>query len=67
MDSDRSASPNTEDLLDRFLADQRTRLSERTMVNYRSVVDLLRSCLNNYGYQYQRQRTWRGWQRHHSP
>ena len=52
MDSDRAASPNIEELLDRFLADQRARLSERTMVNYLSVVDLLRSCLNNYGYQH---------------
>jgi hypothetical protein len=52
MDSDRAPSPNIEELLDRFLADQRARLSVRTMVNYLSVVDLLRSCLNNYGYQH---------------
>ena len=52
MDSDRAVSENIEELLDRFLADQGARLSERTLANYRSVVDLLRSCLNNYGYQH---------------
>jgi hypothetical protein len=51
VNRDSDPSPNIEELLDRFLSDQRTRLSVRTMANYRSVVDLLRSCLNNYGYQ----------------
>lgn len=35
--------------LDAFLADQRCRLSARTMRNYDDVVDLLRHCLNGYG------------------
>jgi hypothetical protein len=35
--------------LDAFLADQRRRLSARTMRNYDDVVDLLRHCLNGYG------------------
>jgi hypothetical protein len=52
VDSDRTPSPNIDELLDRFLADQGRRLSERTMAKYRSVVELLRSCLDNYGYQH---------------
>lgn len=35
--------------LDAFLADQRRRLSARTLRNYDDVVDLLRHCLNRYG------------------
>jgi hypothetical protein len=35
--------------LDAFLADQRRRLSARTMRNYDDVVALLRHCLNGYG------------------
>ncbi len=35
--------------LDAFLADQRSRLSERTMRNYDYVVELLRDSLNGYG------------------
>lgn len=36
--------------LDRFLADQQQRLSERTMRNYEYVVELLRDSLNGYAY-----------------
>jgi hypothetical protein len=36
--------------LDRFLADQQQRLSERTMRNYKDVVELLRDSLNGYAY-----------------
>ena len=43
-------TPTTiDEALDAFLADQRERLSTRTMRNYQDVVDLLRHCLNGYG------------------
>lgn len=38
-----------EEALDAFIADQRHRLSARTMRNYDDVVDLLRHSLNGYG------------------
>ncbi len=38
-----------EEALDAFIADQRHRLSARTMRNYDVVVDLLRHSLNGYG------------------
>jgi hypothetical protein len=44
--------PEIDQLLSDFLADQRRRLSERTYRNYESIVDLLCSCLNGYGYQH---------------
>jgi hypothetical protein len=43
-------TPTTiDEALDAFLADQRARLSTRTMRSYEDVVDLLRHCLNGYG------------------
>src|SRR5579863_2365463 len=47
-----SQTPRIYSLLDEFLAEQRQRLSARTYSNYETVIDLLRSCLNNYGHQY---------------
>jgi hypothetical protein len=46
-----SQKPNTtiDDALEAFLADQRERLSPRTMCNYEDVINLLRHCLNGYG------------------
>ena len=38
--------------LEAFLEDSRERLSARTFRVYESVIDLLRACLNSYGYQY---------------
>jgi hypothetical protein len=38
--------------LHEFLDDCRSRLSARTVRTYESVIDLLRACLNSYGYQY---------------
>jgi hypothetical protein len=38
-----------DEVLEAFLADQRERLSVRTLRNYEDVVDLLRLCLNGYG------------------
>jgi hypothetical protein len=38
-----------DDVLEAFLADQRERLSARTLGNYEDVIDLLRLCLNGYG------------------
>lgn len=47
-----SASEHTiQDLLARFLADQRVRLAPRTYRNYEYVVELLSHCLNAYAYQ----------------
>ena len=42
-------TPTIDSALDAFLADQRPRLSERTMRNYEYVVELLRDLLNGYG------------------
>lgn len=38
-----------DEILERFLADQRASLSARTMRSYDDVSDLLRDCLNGYG------------------
>jgi hypothetical protein len=38
--------------LNEFLDDCHSRLSARTVRTYESVIDLLRACLNSYGYQY---------------
>jgi hypothetical protein len=38
-----------DEALEAFLADQRERLSTRTLRNYEDIVDLLRHCLNGYG------------------
>lgn len=40
-----------DDALQRFLDEQRKRLSPRTMTNYEYVIELLRDCLNGYAYQ----------------
>jgi hypothetical protein len=40
-----------DDILIGFLADQRERLAPRTYGRYDEIVGLLRSCLNNYGYE----------------
>lgn len=40
---------NIDEALDAFLAEERRRLSERTMRNYEYVVELLRDSLNGYG------------------
>ncbi len=46
-----TGGPSIEDVLSEFLAVQEQRLAARTFANYRSVVDLLRHCLNSYGHQ----------------
>ncbi|HMC43568.1 MAG TPA: hypothetical protein VKI20_11210, partial [Acidimicrobiales bacterium] len=46
------AVPSIDELLSAFLADQRVRLSDRTYSNYAHVIELLRSCLANYGHQH---------------
>ncbi|MGH9364343.1 MAG: hypothetical protein ACRD1B_03635, partial [Thermoanaerobaculia bacterium] len=47
----RPAHPNIDEVLDAFLANQRERISVKTFSDYESVVQLLRSYLNGYGYQ----------------
>lgn len=44
------ARPNIDDVLDRFLKDQRKRLKPRTLQRYEEVIDLFRHCLNGYGH-----------------
>jgi hypothetical protein len=44
------ASPNIEDVFSRFLKSQQRRLKGRTYRRYEEVIDLLRHCLNSYGY-----------------
>jgi len=44
------AAPNLEDVFARFLKDQQRRLKPRTYRHYEEVIDLLRHCLNGYGY-----------------
>lgn len=46
------AGPSIDEVLSAFLSAQEQRLAARTFANYRSVVDLLRHCLNGYGHQY---------------
>jgi hypothetical protein len=50
--AEQARSPRIDVLLEDFLADQRERLAPRTYSNYESIIGLLRSCLNNYGYQH---------------
>ncbi|MEA2588986.1 MAG: hypothetical protein QOH66_1913 [Actinomycetota bacterium] len=50
--------PSIQDLLGRFLAHERARLSPRTYRNYEYVVELLAHSLNGYGYQ-----SLQGWDR----
>ncbi|HEX2275277.1 MAG TPA: hypothetical protein VHG90_15525 [Acidimicrobiales bacterium] len=49
---EQGVGPSIDEVLSEFLAVQQRRLAERTFANYRSVVDLLRHCLNGYGHQY---------------
>lgn len=46
-----SADPAIEQILEEFLAEQRTRLKPRTFSDYESVIDLLEHHLNGYGYE----------------
>jgi hypothetical protein len=46
-----ASEPTIQDLLARFLADQRARLAPRTYRNYEYVVEPLSHCLNAYAYQ----------------
>ena len=43
--------PSIDAVLAEFLAEQRERLAASTFQRYAGIVDLLRSCLNGYGYQ----------------
>jgi hypothetical protein len=45
-------NPTIDTALNQFLEAQRARLAPRTYRRYEEVVDLLRHCLNAYGYQY---------------
>lgn len=45
------ARPTINEVLERFLAEQRTRLSPATFRRYEDVVELLRHCLDGYAYQ----------------
>lgn len=47
----RPAEPNIRQVLEEFLAEQRTRLAPRTLVKYETVLDLLQSHLNGYAYE----------------
>ncbi|MDP9403154.1 MAG: hypothetical protein M3P85_07415 [Actinomycetota bacterium] len=49
---DQGLGPSIDEVLSQFLVAQEQRLAERTFANYRSVVELLRHCLNGYGHQY---------------
>jgi hypothetical protein len=44
------AVPSIEDVFSEFLRDQQRRLKTRTFHRYEEVIDLLRHCLNGYGY-----------------
>jgi hypothetical protein len=46
------ANPTISEVLEQFLADQRTRLKPRTMAQYEDIIELLRSSLNSYAYNY---------------
>lgn len=45
-----TATSSIDDLFEVFLADQRARLKDKTFSRYLVIIDLFRSCLNNYGY-----------------
>lgn len=49
--TDATAVPSIDEVLDEFLAAQRERLAASTYARYEDIVDLLRRCLNGYGYQ----------------
>jgi hypothetical protein len=44
------AHPSIDDVLERFLKDQRKRLKPRTFRCYEEIIDLFRHCLNGYGH-----------------
>lgn len=44
------ANPNIEDIFARFLKSQQKRLKPKTFHRYEEVIDLMRHCLNGYGY-----------------
>lgn len=44
------ARPNIDEVLERFLKDQRKRLKPRTFQRYEEIIDILRNCLNGYGH-----------------
>src|SRR5512136_1435511 len=44
------ARPSIEEVLERFLKDQRKRLKPRTFHRYEEVIDLFQHCLNGYGH-----------------
>ena len=44
------ADTTIEEVFDRFLTEQRTRLKDRTFANYRNIIGLLRNYLNGYAY-----------------
>lgn len=52
MEGAKHANLNIDALLHAFLMEQKARLSERRFYQYEDVVDLLRHCLNGYGYQH---------------
>ena len=51
-DAARIAKPAIDEVLDRFLADQRGRLAAKTFAHYEQAIALLKDCLNGYGYQW---------------
>ena len=48
---DATVVPSIDEVLTEFLAAQRERLAASTYARYEDIVDLLRTCLNAYGYQ----------------
>ncbi len=48
---DVTTAPSIDDALEGFLAAQRERLAASTYARYEDIIDLLRHCLNGYGYQ----------------
>ena len=50
-DGPQRRGPSIDAVLAEFLADQQERLASSTFRRYEGIVDLLRSCLNNFGYQ----------------
>jgi len=44
------AEPNLEDIFKKFLKDQQRRVKPRTYRHYEEIIELLRHCLNGYGY-----------------
>lgn len=61
-DGDATALPSIDAVLTEFLAAQRARLAASTFARYEDIVDLLRRCLNGYGYQSLTGAQQRAWQ-----